>query len=697
MRNGFKTIFGPGSALASLICLASPAFAQDTPPSTSAPTPAPDAPAGPRTYMPADFARYAPRNALDMVRQVPGFVIRDAIEERGLGQASGNVLLNGQRISGKSDDIETQLGRIPAGNVTRIEIVDGATLDVPGLSGQVANIIARAGGITGQFAWRPEFRAHFTDPLLTRFEVSVSGRQGPVEYTLGIENQSSHSGAGGLTTITDRNGFVTDRRDDVWSGEFEQPRISGRFVIDGPGSSRGNLNLSYRQYWYDFTEESLRAGPGLPDRVRAVGVVEEGHNHEIGGDFEFALGPGRLKLIGLDRAQDGIYSEGLVTRFADARPSIGSRFEQDLQTGERIGRAEYRWRAGGADWQISAEAAFNSLDITSRLSLLNPAGAYVSIPLPGSTARVEEDRYEAMASYGRPLAPNLSIQLAAGGEYSQLTQAGGGGLTRSFWRPKGQFSMAWKPDPGTDVNLRLQRRVGQLNFGDFIATVNLADDRENAGNPNLVPPQSWELEVETIRRFGPWGTTSLRLYGHLIDDIVDIVPIGLDGESPGNIDRAIRFGGEWKSTINFDPMGWRGARLDTRVQIQHTRVDDPLTGEPRQISNALRHLLEVTLRHDVPSTDWAWGGGLSYVYGALSTRLTEVGRQWEGPAWAYLYVEHKDVMGLTVRATVNNLFGADSMWDRTVYEGRRTGPIAYNEIRDRVIGPIFSFQVRGRF
>jgi hypothetical protein len=227
--------------------------------------------------------------------------------------------------------------------------------------------------------------------------------------------------------------------------------------------------------------------------------------------------------------------------------------------------------------------------------------------------------------------------------------------------------------------------------------VNLADDRENAGNPNLVPPQSWELEVETIRRFGPWGTTSLRLYGHLIDDIVDIVPIGLDGESPGNIDRAIRFGGEWKSTINFDPMGWRGARLDTRVQIQHTRVDDPLTGEPRQISNALRHLLEVTLRHDVPSTDWAWGGGLSYVYGALSTRLTEVGRQWEGPAWAYLYVEHKDVMGLTVRATVNNLFGADSMWDRTVYEGRRTGPIAYNEIRDRVIGPIFSFQVRGRF
>jgi outer membrane receptor for ferrienterochelin and colicins len=679
------------AGFATVLCLGAPASAQ-----TPAPAPA-ATPEGVRSYTPADFARFAPTNALDMVRQVPGFVIRDAIEERGLGQASGNVLLNGQRISNKSDDITTQLGRIPAANVTRIEIVDGATLDIPGLSGQVANVIARAGGITGQFAWRPEFRAHFTDPLLTRFDVSVSGRQGPVEYTLGIENQSSHSGAGGLTTITDAGGFVADRRDDVWTGEFEQPRISGRFVIDGPGSSRGNLNLSYRQYWYDFDEVGLRVGSALPNRIRTVGIIEEGHNHEIGGDFEFALGPGRLKLIGLDRAQDGIYAEGVVTAFADARPSTGSRFEQDLQTGERIGRAEYRWRMGGADWQISAEAAFNSLDTISRLSVLNPAGDYDEVPLPGGTARVEEDRYEVMASYGRPLAPNLTIQLAAGGEYSQLSQIGGGGLVRSFWRPKGLFSMAWKPDPATDVNLRLQRRVGQLVFSDFIATVNLADDRENAGNPNLVPPQSWELEVETIRRLGAWGQTSLRLYGHLIDDIVDIIPIGATGESPGNIDRAIRFGGEWKSTINFDPMGWRGARLDTRVQIQHSRLDDPLTGEPRQLSNALRHLFEATLRHDLPGTDWAWGGGLSYVYGAVATRLTEVGRQWEGPVWDHLYIEHKDVMGLTVRATVTNLLGADSMWNRTVYAGRRTGPVAFNEIRDRVIGPIFSFQVRGRF
>src|SRR5688572_15630818 len=100
--------------------------APDTPPADAAPPEAPptETVEGPRTFTPEDFTRFAPRNALDMLRQVPGFVIREAIEERGLGQATGNVLINDQRVSGKSDDIATRLSRIPAGNVIRIEIRD---------------------------------------------------------------------------------------------------------------------------------------------------------------------------------------------------------------------------------------------------------------------------------------------------------------------------------------------------------------------------------------------------------------------------------------------------------------------------------------------------------------------------------------------------------------------------------------------
>ena len=55
-------------------------------------------------------------------------------------------------------------------------------------------------------------------------------------------------------------------------------------------------------------------------------------------------------------------------------------------------------------------------------------------------------------------------------------------------------------------------------------------------------------------------------------------------------------------------------------------------------------------------------------------------------------------MGLTVRAEFANAVGARSRRERTVYEGLRgETPVAFHESRDRLIGPIFAFSVRGKF
>jgi hypothetical protein len=336
------------------------------------------------------------------VRQVPGFTIRDAPQERGLGEASANVLLNGRRISGKSEDVGAQLNRIPARNVVRIEIRDGATLNVPGLSGQVANIITRATGMSGQFSWSPEIRAYNTNPVINRVNLSVTGTQGPLEYTLGVENQSGASGADGPTAIFGPTGTLVETRDDVVTSTAEQPRISGRFVIEGPGSSVGSISLSYRQFHFNYEEIGQRRGPGQVDRTRSLVSQVDGHQYDVGGDFDFAVGSGRLKLIALNRVKHEPVVQTATTDFANLSPRIGSRFSTAGDESERIGRAEYRWRRGGADWQVSAEAAFNSLDSISQLLILRPSGVFEPVPF-GGPARVEEDRYQLIASYGRPL------------------------------------------------------------------------------------------------------------------------------------------------------------------------------------------------------------------------------------------------------------------------------------------------------
>jgi len=654
---------------------------------------------GKRVYTPADFARFAPKNALDMLRQVPGFTINQADQERGLGQASENVLLNGQRVSSKSGGAIAELQKIAASNVERIEIVDAATLEIAGLSGQVANVIAKTKASGGQFTWRPETRAHYTDPIFTRGDISYSGSRGPLEYTVGLNSGGNRSGAGGPTTIFDPDDKPVEYREDAWRSNFNNPKLSGRFTIGGAGSSVGNLNLSYMPFWQDFREVSRRDRVDGVDRTRSARFKLKGFNYEVGGDYSFALGPGTLKLIGLRKFEREPFTSTAIFEFADGSAAAGDRFKRDGKASEWIGRGEYSWKLGRNDLQISAEAAYNTLNSVTRLFQLGSDGEFEEIDFPGGTGRVDEDRYEVLGTWSRPLSETLSMQFVAGGEYSKLASSSEvASLTRSFFRPKGSLSLAWKPSDDFDLSLKFRRRVGQLDFYDFLASVNLTEDRQNAGNLNLVPPQSWEVDLEGNRKLGEWGTTKLRLYGRRIDDIVDVIPIGENGQSPGNIDRAVRHGVESRSTLLFDPIGWRGAKLDMGLTLQRSRLKDPLTGESRPISNSMERQIELSLRHDIPGSNWAWGGSLYHERSSYSYRLTEVGRMWEGPVWLGAFVENKDVFGMTVEASVGNLLNARSRWDRTVYSGfRNTSPVLFREHRNRLIGPIFSLSVRGNF
>lgn len=664
-----------------------------------APAPAPSD-AARQVYAPADFARYAPKNAYDMLAQVPGFSIRDNEERRGLGQATGNVLFNGVRPSTKSDDMATLLSRIPAGNVERIEIVDGASLDIPGLSGQVANIVYRADDFSGQFAWKPEFRAHYAHPLYTRGDISVRGRTGAIEYELGLyNNEGARSAAGGPTLILDGAGRIVEQRHDVWRSPYDTPKLSGHLTWDGPGDSIAHLGAHYQRKYDRYVEDGLRTSVGDPDRFRTVREKNDSWNYELSGDYQFGLGPGKLKLIGLRRFSHEPYSQEIVTRFADSTPPEGDRFAQRGNLGETIARGEYQWKMLGGDWELSGEAAFNTLDNVASIAVLDPTGGiFVDQPFPGGIGGVSEDRYEGLLSFGRKLTDTLSFQLVAGAEHSKITQTGIGGQERSFFRPKGSLTLAWAPSADLDMSLKIRRRVLQLSFYDFLARAFLNDDNQNEVNNDLRPQQDWSFEFEANKTLGVWGSTKLNLVYRDVEDRVDVIPVGASGEAVGNIDRSWAAAIDWTTTINLDPAGLKGVKVDTHLLLQTSSIRDPFTGETRQWSGFTDRQIEIDLRHDIPGSDWAWGFNANHSHIQPNYRRNQVDRTWEGPVFASLFVENKDVFGMTVRAQVANMFNARSRRDRTVYTGvRGESPIAFIEQRDRLIGPVFAFSVRGKF
>lgn len=692
------------------ILIASPALAQTAAAPTTDPAVAPPPQAkivpanGKRVYTPADFARFAPKTAYDMLIQVPGFTIKtNDSGDRGLGQAKENVLINGERIANKSYSggaagATDELQRTSIGNVERIEIVDAASLGIAGLSGQVANVILKAQKkATGQFEWDPQFRAHFAKP---RFggNASYSGQSGPVDYTFSVKDETGRGGFGGPIILRDANGTIFERRYEVLHNESDLLTFQTKLGLDGPGSSIGHLTLGYTPYWnpgYDFDRRTRTDGN---NSQRLTRTRLDGWYYDVNADYEFALGPGRLKLIGLQHRDHEPVITTQVQEYDSGAPSTGVRFTRDSIIVERVGRAEYHWKGGKNDWQLSFERAFNSLDQRGGLALLDTSGLFNPVPFPQGSGKVQEVRYEAIATLSRPLTSNLDLQIAAGGEISKLERVDGDLPPRKFFRPKGSIVLGWRPAPTWDVNLKLRRRVGQISFYDFLDQPNLQQDRENSGNPDLVPPQSWEADLEAGKELSRWGKTRLRLYGRRYEDIIDTIPIGVDGEGVGNIPRASRVGVESTSTIQFDPIGWTGAKLDLHLGMERSRVRDPLTHRMRSISGNYDRFASLELRHDIPHTDFAWGASAGYDHFATRYRLSEVFDNNEGPWFVGAYVEDKNVLGLTVRASVDNIFNARHHVYRTIYTGfRDTHPVAFTQEQDQLIGPIFSLMVKGNF
>jgi hypothetical protein len=340
-------------------------------------------------------------------------------------------------------------------------------------------------------------------------------------------------------------------------------------------------------------------------------------------------------------------------------------------------------------------------------------------PLPEGTARVEERRAETNLTYSRKLDDALSMQGSLGVEYSELLQTGVNPKTREFVRPKGFVSLAWKPDDDFDLSIKGQRKVGQLDFGDFLSSVDIQNNNQSSGNAELVPEQAWILSSELNRQLGAWGAVKLAGEYASIEDVVDRVPIDANGQpvldplnnlasiagsGVGNIDKAWASSITASGTINFDTIGAKGLQLEFSYRYRDSELDDPLTGEPRQISNYPKVTTVASLRWDIPDTSWTLVAGLEEYQNYANYRLDQVSRNWVAPSSNFFSIENKDVFGMKVRLQAVNLNDSSENFRREVYQAAgpglprlRINPVDFVEERYRTFGPIVRLNVSGTF
>ncbi|WP_293701238.1 MULTISPECIES: TonB-dependent receptor [unclassified Sphingopyxis] len=665
------------------------------------PTPAIETPAnGAQRYTQSDFASFSPRTALDMVEKVPGFLIVTGTNggERGLGAATQNVLINGERIANKSTDARSALQRIAAMQVAYIDIVDGASLDVPGLTGQVANVVLVAGaaqaGFTTTMRWQPEWRPRIADNWLNG-EVSTTSRLGGTNVTLSLKNDATRQGHWGPEQRFDGNGDLRFVRDEFGAYDGDRPRLSAALARTTVNGNKWNFNAGGQLQLLRDQVTGSSVQPVFGRVTEKFRFTENEYNFDIGGDYELGLGKGRLKLISLYRFEHSpVVDSFVVEREFGVRS--GERFTQRADESESILRGEYSWRtAGGTDWQVALEGAYNTLDVDAEFATLQPDGSFLPIIFGGETTQVEERRGEASLTWGRALASNLTAQINLGAEYSGLSSSGPGGLTRRFIRPKGKLALAWKLGAKTTVNWFVQRRVDQLNFFDFASSVDVANGQGNGGNGLLVPPVLNRTELEFVQDMGAWGNASVAFAYAYAQDLVDQIPLSPTTEGRGNLPGAHLYRISSKATLLLDRLGWKGARINSDLTWRRNRVRDPLTDGWRNQSQGQEYLVDVSLRHDIPGSKLAWGAGYFDERYSPNLRLGAIENDYTDGAFVTAFVEHKDVAGFTVKLSYRNLAGMIDAFDRTVFVDRRDGPVAFSESRRRKFGQYVQLTMTG--
>jgi hypothetical protein len=683
------------------------AFAQEQTP----PSPAPATPSGERRFTIKDFEQFSPVNALDMVQRIPGFSIEGDQGQRGFGGNVGNVLIDGDRPSTKSEDIFTLLSRIPATQVEHIILSESAGADGEARGkANVVNVIRKTSkAVSGTYDVTIGVgQRHDVTPFGS---ASASVKRGATTFEINGGVFDEDLRALGGENFLDGNRRFIERRYYRGHGGYSEASVGGA-IKSRVGSTK--INANGKVEW----------GRGFDDRFgditgpngAVIGLetlISRGPqwdmSFELGGDVEFPLAKSlSTKLIGLWGDVSEESRTTINTDFA-ALPDTGFIANSNAGVNEGIFRVQNDWSGVKAHAiQFGVEVAYNRL--TSRFSQASIFNQLVT-PLPSSFVRVSELRFEPFLSDVWTISPAWKLEAGLVFETSKLRVSGGSSARRSlqFVKPRAVASLTISKK--TSMEFRAERDVAQLDFNEFATSVDVgAGNQVDAGNSELVPEQTTSLSALIRHKFLERGSIQLKAEYQRVNDTQDLIPIIIRDnlgnitaqfDGAGNIGKSTRNNVELEITLPFDwatkSIGISGMELKYVGHYHGSRVNDPVTGQARRMSNRPLWHQNWEFRHDIGKTGIAWGFQAFAAAAPNQSFFNQFRTTYQDPQITG-FIEFKKFKYGTLKFQVVDATSA--LWERNryFYQGSRASNTIVGFIeRDRRFDRRFQLSLSGKF
>jgi hypothetical protein len=658
---------------------------------------------------PADyFSAAKPTNAFQMILRIPGFSFDSGAQVRGFAGAAGNVLIDGERPTSKQDDLGNALSRIQASQVVRIDVITGGApgIDMQGRT-QMANVILKRGGGTQGVAVIADKLSFQDGRNLPGMDLEFSHRDADRTFETAFNYGGFVDDGEGVGPHTDRdNTGALTYQSHLWThsggdqgiltGAYAGPLDGGKFRING---------LFQFQPYSDKEVDTATLPAGDNDTFTDNNLQLKG---ELGVHYSHDLGAkATLETLAIQQVSN------THDRSVYDAPGDDELFTISNLNGESIVRSTLRYTASPTlTYEGALEGAFNSQQTKTRY-LING----VTQDLPAADETVTETRGE--AAFTATWNPSVKYTLEAGIrlEASQVSATGDIVEGKRLFYPKPRVVFTWSPDPKDQVRLRVEREVGQLDFGAFSASGALNAGGIHAGNPDALPQQAWVGEAVFERKFWDSADASITLRHSDITDAVDRIAgcatVGggvcskpLDCNDPnnacfdegGNLPHGTENDLVADITLPLDGIGIKHAQLKSTATWRRAMVIDPISHMERPQSGVHPLDLEAHFTQDLASLSSTWGFDFAGGWRETDYRFDEVDRFTYGRRFN-IFWEYKPTTKLTVRATAINFFSRGFQRQIDYYTLARNVVAPPDEIdwRNQQIGQLMNLSLRRTF
>ncbi len=663
----------------------------------------PAANAGVTSYQPVFFAAVRPNTALDMVNALPGFSLDTGDSVRGFAGAAGNVLIDGDRPATKNDTLDEILKRIPAASVARIDVIRGGApgIDMQGKT-MIANVIRKKDdGLKLTTAVAPTWLYDGKFAYGVRLEGTKRSGETSFEGSLLLGTGGDDGTGDGPHTVSTPAGVVTSRDLEHYFGEggqdkataaVETPFLDGKLRVEG-----SYVHNPYFSKNDDFSN--------LPADQQSEIYKQNQDTGEIGLRYVRRFGA----KIGLE-----VYALQQLSNFGEY-DNLGTPFDDTIFTlskhqGESILRGIVTFDPfANLQVQTGLEGDYNWL--TSRTFEFDEGEPVL---VPAADVHVTETRGEAFADTTWRTTPKLTIEAGLRVEASTIASTGDVVSTETFVFPKPRAVATWSPTKVDQLQLRVEREVGQLDFNDFAASGTLGTG-EHAGNPTITPQQDWVIEATYDRRFWTGGDASVTARQYWLQDAIDYAPICPPGDTlPGSppmcnpndeYDAPANIGSGWKRelaaslTLPTDKLYLKNGQLILRATWRLSQVIDPSTHLPREISGLHPVDAEAHYQQGLTGLKTTWGFDVFPAWRQTEYHYDEIDTQRLG-LWVDAFIEYRPRPDFSLKFEADNITSHGLEQIRAFYDPYRDvdgGALSSIDNRSPRFGPELTIRARKTF